>query len=966
MSKKIIKALGIAMIIFAVLLGTIPAFPSSAVVPDEFQLDKNSLAKYMGTSLNVSVPNEITEIGEEAFSGNQTIAQVDTGNGTKVIKHGAFSNSPYLRTVTNHDNLEEIETAAFAGNTNLASINFGSNMSKLGYGVFAGCNNLSTINISRNNSDFLISGGALYNSSGDTLYAFLGGYNATYYRMPNSVKNISKYCFWGNEKLDSISVSSYVDNIPAYAFSNCKNLKTVNIPYSVDTIDAKAFENCISLVDVLIPPSVKYIDPTAFDGCVKLNIIADPGTAAYNFFQNFDTSDIANTETGDVNIVIYPEEETGTGVSGRNGESSENGNESESGTDSENGEGANYQESYRSFVNAADDPSNVEYMPKSNPLSLPDNSDVIAKTVVVGGKAVIFLSSNQTVHEGMTINSIENSDTSDKNDGDSEPVLYDSSKGGYLPKYDKVGTKIASQAYYANQKMENYSIPTGITAIGDFAFARSNISSINIPDGVESIGYGAFYHCDNLGDVSIPVSVKDIAGFAFENTAYINNFKSNVSSGDFLIVGDGILLAYKGTASDINVPEGVKKIGAGAFMEHEEIVSVNLPSSLKVIGEDAFRGCSNLEKVTGGSNITVIEDRAYMGCPLKDFTVTGLVEKMGLKSVDFSKTNKSDDTKTVIFEGSNLPKISVGSTSSRLENDEYRHDVLYNVLFAVVDSSLNEFKQTVLDNEFLGFSGVIVSVEKDASGNETGNVIIKENYIFSDEVLSKLPNKISIRGKDYNIKDREKLTIGANTRKNAPNQAEVNVIYNGSPSKDIIAKFSETERVSSLNIAVSKDAENILLTGYKELFGNDNTPSMAAYDIYLFDETGTVPINKFGNASLTITMPLPEGIKGDTYHVITTDADGQLEEVRAVLNEEAKSISFSTNHLSYFGIYATDATSPTSILKSGKIVTDYKKDNSPNTGDSSLPIRYVGAFAMLCTGLFVFIYSGKRGKVHRN
>ncbi len=940
----------------ALLLAAIPAVPTSAVVPDEFQLDKTSLDKYAGTAFTVSVPDEVKEIGEEAFAGNQTIAQVDVGKNTKTIKHGAFANAPYLRSVTTHESLEEIGTAAFAGDVNLTSINFGGGLTKLGYGIFAGCNNLSGINISRNNSSFVTVGGGLYSASGDILYAYLGGYDATYYKMPNSVKSISKYCFWGNERLDSISISSYVDVIPAYAFSNCKNLKTINIPYSVDTIDAKAFENCISLVDVSIPPSVTYIDPTAFDGCVKLNIIADEGTAAYEFFKNFDNSDIANTEAGDVNVVIYPEDES-TGVTGRDGSGSENND------DSENSEGVDFTDSYTSIVRAEDDPSNVEYMPKTDPLTVPDSDNVMAKTVVVGGNAVLFLSPNQQVYEGEVIHNtaLENSD-----DEANEPVLYDSSKGGYLPKYAKVGTKIAAQAYYANQKMDDYTLPGGITEIGDFAFARSNISSIDIPEGVTGIGYGAFYHCDNLTEVSIPDSVTDIAGYAFDNTPYLNNFKSNVSSGDFLTVGDGILIAYKGNSANVNIPEGIKKLAPGAFMGHSEINTVNLPSSLKAIGEDAFRDCTELERVTGGGNVSSIGDRAYMGCPLKDFTINGLVEKMGLRSVDFTGTDKPDNTKVVIFEGGKLPEITVGATGKRLENDDYRQDVLYNVLFAVVDGNINDFSNTVLDNSQLGFSGIIVSKEKDAQGNDTGNVIVKKNYIFSEEVLSKVPETLVINGSEYTIKDRSALKAGENTRNIAPTQAQLQVLYNGSISENISAVFSEAERVGALNINDSSEGSAFLTAGYKELFGENAVPNIVAYDIFLFDETGTVEINKFGKAVLKITVPIPSGVRGDTYHVITMDADGQLEEVSAVLEDEGRRISFSTNHLSYFGIYATDASSATSILKSGKIVTDYKKDASPNTGDSSIPIRYVGAFLLLCSGLFVFIYSGKPGKLYIN
>lgn len=941
MGRKVLKLVGVGFIIAAILVATIPATKTEAVVLDDYQLDHNSLDKYEGTATTVSIPNEIKAIGEEAFAGNQYIAQVDTGLNVESIEHGAFANCPYLYSVTTHDNLNKIDTAAFAGDTNLVSVSLGAGLTNLGYGVFAGCDNLSSITISRNNQYFTVSGAGLYNTDGDMLYAYMGGANATYFKMPNSVKRISKYCFWGNDKLDSVSISSYVENIPAYAFSNCKNLKTVNIPYSVTTIDAKAFENCVSLADVSIPASVSYIDPTAFDGCPNLNIIADPGTAAYNFFLNYDNSDVANTENGDVNVVLLPDEPTTY----------------------ETGESADYQESTGVFgtglVDASSDPSNVDYMPKVDPLLAIDGSDVIAKTIVVGGKAVLFLNPNQTVQTGTLVNT-SNTGSDVSTDGDStETVIYDSSKGGYLPKYTEVGNKIASQAYYANRKMDGYSIPAGITDIGDFAFARSNLTSIDIPEGITHIGYGAFYHCDNLSTVNIPSTVTSIEGYAFDNTPYIDNFKSDVSSGNFLIVGDGILLAYSGNDSVVTIPEGVKKIAPAVFMDHKEITGASLPSTLTEIGEDAFRGCTSLSSLTGAANIQKIGDRAFMNCPLSTVHIPGSVQEIGLRAFDYSGTDKPDNTKVVVFDGASLPRVTYGKTSERLENDDYRQNALYNVLFAVVDDSINIYDDTVLDNDNLGFSGIIVSREKDSSGNETGNVIVKENYIFSADVLMGLPDSIAISGKTYAIKDRDSLKLAPAPVTSTEGSAEVSTYYNNNKMDSVTARFSENENVGTLRIDSSDNAKSTLTTLYSELFGSDNTPVIAGFDIRLTDKSGKVNITKFGNSSLSITMPIPAEVNGDTYHVVTVDDDGQLEEVKANVDDSNSAITFTTNHLSYYGIYATDGDSGKSILKNGKTVTNYKKDASPETGDKSLPVNYVIAFLLLCIGLFCIIYRRK-------
>ena len=70
--------------------------------------------------------------------------------------------------------------------------------------------------------------------------------------------------------------------------------------------------------------------------------------------------------------------------------------------------------------------------------------------------------------------------------------------------------------YLDGTNSSTYTIPQGITAIGDDAFARcSSLTSVSIPDSVTSIGDYAFYGCTSLTSVSIPDSVTAIGNTAF-------------------------------------------------------------------------------------------------------------------------------------------------------------------------------------------------------------------------------------------------------------------------------------------------------------------------------------------------------------------------------------------------------------------------------------------------------------------
>ena len=984
MAKTIRKVLGALFIITALIMTQIPmpdAFAANAV--EDFQRDEDTLVKYTGTATAVSVPDTVKKIGQEAFAGNTDVGSVNVGKNTEEIARSAFSECKYLTSVTIPDHVLSIDDYVFSGCEYLSKVKLGANVEEIGSGVFAGCNSLATIDIDEDNENFHLVKGALYDKDKETLVAYLNGYGADTYNMPDSVKKINAYSFWGNDDVEYIHFSSYLQEIPGYAFSNCTNLQNVTIPYSVDSIEAKAFENCVSLTDVVIPASVTYIHPSAFDGCRKLNIIADKGTAGYTFYQEYLARSAA--EQAEKEEVYTP---------GTSYEASK-----EDGIVSNDNSG-----STSNTVAAIQDPSNVEYMPSSDPLAVQEDASVKAKTLVVGGNAMLFIDSaeavvyggNQnaaqsTVQQSQTTQPIENSDyasnntavvkpqeesngdgsqktittvgshnsvsttiinqntnTTQNNTNDNKLVVYDQTKGGYLPKYAVLDDKIAAQGYYADSSLSSYTVPSGITSIGEFAFARSSVNKVVIPEGVTSIGYGAFYHCDGLTDVSIPRSVTEIEGYAFENTPYLENFMQNTVS-PFLVVGDGILLAYNGNSPSVTVPEGVKQIAPGCFMEHTEISAVTLPESLTIIGEDAFNGCKSLTMVSGGRQVEEIRDRAFMGCPLENYIFPSSIKKIGLRAIDFSVTAKNEEAKVVAFESKELPVISVGKDAMRLSNESYRDDALKDVNIVVVPSDCDAYEDTVLDSSLPGFSGLVVSVEEDGSAK------VKTCLATSPEALDAIPLTFTYNGKSYTIPAGD-YKISAN-RTAGISSRSVNVELNGETTDKVTAVFTSEEKVGTLTINTDADSKARIEEAYGELFGGQ-MPKMEGYSIKLTDVTGYIPITKFGKSELTITMPIPESVEGNRYRVVCLDEDGQLEEVDSYTEDD--SIRFTATHLSDYAVYATGNEAVSLSLENGKLVQNYKKDESPDTGDHSLPVNYVFALGVSLIGVILLLYKKKK------
>lgn len=84
--------------------------------------------------------------------------------------------------------------------------------------------------------------------------------------IPDSVKEIGSYAFYGCRGLTSINIPDSVEVIGNDAFSDCISLTSVNIPDSVTKICGWAFYCCSGLTAINIPNSVTEIGYSAFSG----------------------------------------------------------------------------------------------------------------------------------------------------------------------------------------------------------------------------------------------------------------------------------------------------------------------------------------------------------------------------------------------------------------------------------------------------------------------------------------------------------------------------------------------------------------------------------------------------------------------------------------------------------------------------------------------------------------------------
>ena len=153
-------------------------------------------------------------------------------------------------------------------------------------------------------------------------------------------------------------------------------------------------------------------------------------------------------------------------------------------------------------------------------------------------------------------------------------------------------------------------IPEGVTCIDSYAFKQNqSITRVVIPKSVRIIFRQAFMGCSSLVEVCIPETVTKIEFEAFEETPWLKNYPDN-----FVIVGNHILLRYKGDEKNVIIPEGIKTIGEFSFRNCESIQHVDIPDTVTSIGRGAFAYCKNLQEIVFSENIKFIGMDAFYCC----------------------------------------------------------------------------------------------------------------------------------------------------------------------------------------------------------------------------------------------------------------------------------------------------------------------------------------------------------------
>lgn len=187
-----------------------------------------------------------------------------------------------------------------------------------------------------------------------------------------------------------------------------------------------------------------------------------------------------------------------------------------------------------------------------------------------------------------------------------------------------------------------------VTSLGDSAFSNKFLTSVIIPNSIETIGAYAF-SSNLLTNLVIPDSVTNVGEAAFEE----NQLTSVVLSNNMVSISDALFTENQLT--NVVIPNAVLSIGGSAF-SNNLIANVSMGSGVTSIGASAFSN-NNISNVIIPNSVTTIEGYAFNNNQLSTIVIPENVTSIGAKAFyanSLSSVTSANTTPPIVTTGGSL------------------------------------------------------------------------------------------------------------------------------------------------------------------------------------------------------------------------------------------------------------------------------------------------------------------------
>lgn len=308
------------------------------------------------------------------------------------------------------------------------------------------------------------------------------------------------------EGIETVNVGSGVTSIGSNAFCNCIYMTTLSLPAGMETIGDNAFSYCLSITSAELPGTITKIGESAFEGCTSLESIALP--------EELETiGGFAFADCVALASVDFPSYLTYIG---------------------------RWSFSGCEALGEVSIPASVETISDNAFASCVNLSSV---QLSEGLKSI----EESAFHDCWSLTDI-NVAKSNPNYTSVDGVLYDKEmntlmqypEGKTTPEYiaPKSLRNLGPYAFFGNKKLTTVDLPDGVASIGDFAFGWcQNLSSLTVrvadPATIE-LGLIPFFRGANAVDCTLRVPVGSKT--KYENADLWKDFAPNIEE----LTSDGI------------------------------------------------------------------------------------------------------------------------------------------------------------------------------------------------------------------------------------------------------------------------------------------------------------------------------------------------------------------------------------------------------------------------------------------
>ena len=160
-----------------------------------------------------------------------------------------------------------------------------------------------------------------------------------------------------------------------------------------------------------------------------------------------------------------------------------------------------------------------------------------------------------------------------------------------------------------------------VKVIGEHAFVFTDITEIEIPEGIEKIDTEAFGGCERLQRVSLPSTLKDLGRGVFKGSEQLSEVVFPNGNEQYL-VHEGILHKLSERTlvfcppglklKAVEVPFGTEVIADSAFFQNSCLEYVGLPKTLKKIESSAFLFTNSLRIIRLPPYLEEIEPGVFL------------------------------------------------------------------------------------------------------------------------------------------------------------------------------------------------------------------------------------------------------------------------------------------------------------------------------------------------------------------